>query len=160
MKIERLSEEECYAALTSGLGRLACARDGQPYVVPIYFVVSHHHLYSFALPGQKVDWMRQNPLVCIETDTVDGGNDWTSVVALGRYQELMDAQFERERALAHRLLQHRPMWWEPGATTLDGYDGSRGYAPIFYRVLIDSISGQRGVPAPGERALPYVKVDT
>ena len=160
MRIERLSEEECYAALTSGLGRLACAHDGQPYVIPIYFVVSDQRLYSFGLPGQKIDWMRQNPLVCIETDTVGGANDWTSVVAFGRYQELMDPEFERERALAHRLLQHRPMWWEPGATTLDDYDGSDGYAPIFYRVQIDSITGHRGVPAKGEPALPYVEVDS
>jgi nitroimidazol reductase NimA-like FMN-containing flavoprotein (pyridoxamine 5'-phosphate oxidase superfamily) len=127
---------------------LACARDNQPYVVPIYFVVGDRYLYSFALPGQKVDWMRENPKVCVEADTIGARDDWTSVVVVGRYQELSDApHFQRDRALAQELLQRRPMWWEPGAISLDGRDGRDGYVPIVYRIAVDSLSGYRGVPA-------------
>jgi nitroimidazol reductase NimA-like FMN-containing flavoprotein (pyridoxamine 5'-phosphate oxidase superfamily) len=148
MKIERLTESQCYETLSSaGFGRLACSRDDQPYIVPIYFVVGDGALYSFALPGQKIDWMRQNPRVCIEADTVGGGNDWTSVVVFGRFLELTeDPAFLEERNLAHVLLQRRPMWWEPGATSPTGDDPGRGYAPIFYRVTVESLSGYRGVP--------------
>lgn len=154
MRIEQLTEEECYQALNSaGFGRLACALDNQPYVVPVYFAVGHRCLYSFALPGQKVDWMRRNPRVCVEADTVGASNDWTSVVVMGRYRELSDdLEFQRERLLAHELLQRRPMWWEPGAVSLDGHDASGGCAPIFYRVTVDSVSGHRGVPAYGRQA--------
>lgn len=104
MQIQRLTEEECYAALNkTGFGRLACARDDQPYVVPVYFVVGDQCLYSFALPGQKIEWMRTNRRVCLECDTVGGGDDWTSVVAFGLYQELSDTdEYQRERMLAHR----------------------------------------------------------
>lgn len=149
MRIQQLTEEECYEALNSaGFGRLACALDNQPYVVPVYFVVGQGCLYSFALPGQKVDWMRRNPRVCLEVDAVGGSNDWTSVVVVGRYRELTDdEEFQRERTLAHRLLQRRPMWWEPGAVSLDGHDASGSYVPIFYRINVDSVSGYRGVPA-------------
>lgn len=149
MKIERLTEEQCYVALqATGFGRLACAREQQPYIVPIYFVVGDGCLYSFALPGQKIEWMRENPRVCLECDTVGGGDDWTSIVAFGHYEELSDdSQHQRERELAHRLLQRRPMWWQPGAMSLEDHDGNGGYAPIFYRVGIATISGYRGSPA-------------
>lgn len=148
MKIERLSEEECYVALrAAGFGRLACVRDQQPYVVPIYFVVGEQCLYSFALPGTKVEWMRANPRICLECDTVGSGDDWVSVVAFGHFQELSDdSEHYREREMAHRLLQRRPMWWQPGAMSLEGHDGSGGYVPIFYRLSIASVSGYRGVP--------------
>lgn len=157
MRIERLEREECYAILArNGFGRLACAKGGQPYVVPVYFVVGNECLYSFALPGQKIDWMRENPRVCLETDSVVGANDWTSVVVYGHYHELPnDPEFQRERAIAHELLRRRPMWWEPGAVSIDD-DRAAGYGPIFYRVRVDTISGQRAVPALDESALPYV----
>jgi uncharacterized protein len=148
MRIERLTEPQCYETLASaGFGRLACSRDDQPYIVPIYFVVGDGALYSFALPGQKINWMRQNPRVCIEADTVGDGSDWTSVVVFGRFLELSDdPAFLQERSLAHQLLQRRPMWWEPGATSPTGHDASRGFDPIFYRVTVDSLSGYRGMP--------------
>lgn len=151
MKIERLTETECLDTLASmGFGRLACARDNQPYVVPIYFATGDNCLYSFALPGQKIDWMRENPLVCIEADTVSSGDDWISVVVFGRYRELTDdADSRAERELAHRRLQGRPMWWEPGATSREGHAGVGGHAPIFYRVSINGLTGYRGLR--GER---------
>jgi len=154
VKVQQLTNEECYRVLRdAGFGRLASARDNQPYVVPIYFVVGENCIYSFAIPGQKIEWMRENPRVCIEVDRVGGGNDWTSVVVFGRYTELTDSsEFRSERSRAHQLLQDRPMWWEPGAVSLEGSDG-RGL-PIFYRVTIDRITGQRAVPGFGEHAQP------
>ena len=50
-------EDECRAALGRvNFGRLACARDNQPYIVPIYFAYDGHHVYGFSTPGQKIDW--------------------------------------------------------------------------------------------------------
>jgi nitroimidazol reductase NimA-like FMN-containing flavoprotein (pyridoxamine 5'-phosphate oxidase superfamily) len=37
------------------LGRLACVRGTQPYIVPIYFTYHDQSLYSFSLSGQKID---------------------------------------------------------------------------------------------------------
>jgi hypothetical protein len=152
MKVYSLTEDECQRILAeAGFGRLACARDNQPYVVPIYFVVGDGFIYSFALPGQKVEWMRENPHVCIETDTVVGASDWTSVVVFGRFTELDESpEFSRERARAHRLLQGRPMWWEPGAVPVEGADRRESYVPIFYRISVDRISGYRAVDSAPE----------
>lgn len=71
MLITELSPDESRDMLRRGhLGRLACAKDGQPYIVPIFFVYNDHHLYSASSQGQKVEWMRANPLVCVEVDEV------------------------------------------------------------------------------------------
>jgi nitroimidazol reductase NimA-like FMN-containing flavoprotein (pyridoxamine 5'-phosphate oxidase superfamily) len=67
--ILELTNDQCIKALTRlGFGRLACSHDNQSYVVPIYFAYRERYLYSFATLGQKIDWMRANPLVCVEAD--------------------------------------------------------------------------------------------
>src|ERR1700674_1399373 len=72
------------------LGRLACAQENQPYIVPIYFAYNDGCLYSFSTVGQKIEWMRANPLVCVEADEVVSPQQWVSVVVFGRYEELPD----------------------------------------------------------------------
>jgi len=38
MLISEMTEAECLDALAGGrIARLGCARDGQPYVVPVYY---------------------------------------------------------------------------------------------------------------------------
>jgi len=65
--IQKLTEEECFAFVQRvQLARLACARDGQPYIIPVYLVLKEIFLYGFTTPGQKIDWMRANPKVCVE----------------------------------------------------------------------------------------------
>src|SRR5450631_1482971 len=91
MVIREMSREECLRVLAGArLARLACAHENQPYVVPVY--LAYHEasecLYGFTTPGQKVAWMRANPLVCIEVDEVAAYDQWVSVVAIGRYEEL------------------------------------------------------------------------
>ena len=38
----------------AAVGRLACPRDNQPYVIPIYFALHGDYLYSFTTLGQKI----------------------------------------------------------------------------------------------------------
>ena len=62
MFVQEMTREECVALASAGrLGRLACARDNRPYVVPIHYTFADNYLYGFSMPGQKVDWMRTNP---------------------------------------------------------------------------------------------------
>ena len=72
------------------MARLACARENQPYVVPVY--LSYYEatgcLYGFTTRGQKIEWMQANPLVCVEVDEMTAHNQWVSVIAMGRYEEL------------------------------------------------------------------------
>jgi len=94
MVIRELSREECLRVLARGrLARLACARENQPYVVPVY--LAYHEasgcLYGFTTAGQKVEWMRANPLVCVEMDEVGAYDQWVSVIVTGRYEELSES---------------------------------------------------------------------
>lgn len=134
------------------LGRLACSHEGQPYITPIMFAYDADWLYSFSTFGQKVDWMRANPLVCLEADEVASQEDWSTVIVFGRYEELPDTPaHEAHRKRAYDLLHKRAAWWEPGyvKTILDGKE--RPLEPLYFRVSIEKISGHRGIPGPEHR---------
>ena len=109
MFIHDMTETECRHALRqASVGRIACARDNQPYVVPIYFVYDDYHLYAISTIGQKIQWMRANPLVCIEVDELTSREEWMSVIVFGRYEELPDLPEHRHaREQALELLQRR-----------------------------------------------------
>jgi nitroimidazol reductase NimA-like FMN-containing flavoprotein (pyridoxamine 5'-phosphate oxidase superfamily) len=102
MVIREMSREECLRVLAGmELARLACAHENQPYVVPVYLAYAEgsEFLYGFTTPGQKVEWMRANPLVCVEVDKVEAFDQWVSVIVMGRYEELPETpRSERGRA--------------------------------------------------------------
>ena len=114
MLIEEITARECQDMLDRcGFGRLACARDNQPYVVPVYFAYQPGRLYGYSTLGKKIEWMRANPKVCVEVDEVASHFVWTSVVLRGRFQELPNTtDFEFERLNAQMLLEKRMLWWQ------------------------------------------------
>ena len=129
------------------LGRLACSQGSQPYVVPCYFVYNNNSLYSFATVGQKIDWMRANPLVCVEADEVVSPEEWMSVIVFGRYEELPDTpEYQPERAFAYNLLQKKAMWWEPVFVKTILHGTQRPLVPVFYRIHVGHITGHRATP--------------
>lgn len=131
------------------LGRLACAQGPQPYVVPFYFVYHDNYLYSFSTIGRKIEWMRANPLVCVEVDDVVSPEQWVSVIVFGRYKELPDTpECQSARVLAHKLLKRNAVWWEPAyvKTTLHGTP--RPVVPVFYRIHCLQITGHHAAPEP------------
>jgi len=147
--IRDMTEDECRHALARlSLGRLGCARDNQPYVVPIYFAHDGPHLYAFSTPGRKIEWMRLNPLVCLEVDERTSVEDWLSVVVDGRYEELTDTpEFAEARAHALQALQKHATWW--GYAAIPGAEWRRKagpFTPIFYRIRIDRLTGHRATP--------------
>lgn len=154
MIIEEMTPAECFELLQqTGFGRIGCARSGQPYVVPIYFTADEDHIYGFSTLGRKIEWMRANPLVCVEVDEIISHLQWRSVVVVGRYQELPDEpQWAPARNHAHNLLQKRASWWEP-AYVLSTHQGKPHSAqPIFYRISIHEITGHRAQPDQHELA--------
>jgi nitroimidazol reductase NimA-like FMN-containing flavoprotein (pyridoxamine 5'-phosphate oxidase superfamily) len=170
MIIREMSNEECFRVLAnSRLARLACASNNQPYVVPVY--LAYHEspagepcLYGYATVGQKVEWMRANPQVCVEVDDVKNCISWRSVIAFGRYEELpavaeptvghpperaeghhYEVVFEEaERHLCYQLLQTQALWWEPASTARaaqDNRDSAASFVPILYKISIDRVTG-------------------
>jgi len=145
MVIHELTAAECQDVLGRvSLGRLACCRGDQPYVVPvfIYFNGDDQCLYGFSTVGQKVDWMRSNPKVCVEVDEVGDQTNWTTVLVFGRFEEVKGSagdDIARHRAM--NLFNQRPDWWLPGAAKREG--GSEHHTPVIYRIVIDRLSGRR-----------------
>ena len=64
MLIREMTRKECSEVLEhASVVRLACVRDNQPYVVPMYVACHEKYIYGFTTLGQKAEWMRSNPLV-------------------------------------------------------------------------------------------------
>src|ERR1039458_10298930 len=153
MLVREMSRQECEDLLArTGFGRLACARDNQPYIAPMYFAAEPGLLYGFATMGQKIKWMRLNPLVCVEADEVRSHTEWSSVIVLGRYEELPDIPENSKRIHhAQQLLEKlRSLWWQTGvAAAQTRGDFDRDIAS-FYCIHIEEISGRRASPDPVE----------
>ncbi len=162
MKIEELNKEKCKEVLTRiRLGRLACSLNNQPFIVPLYFAFDgKRHLYSFSTVGKKIDWMRQNPLVCLEVDEVKNQNDWTTIIISGRYEELLDTpEFEEKRVTAHELLSKHPMWWQPAYDAGNFRERTHEKA-IYFRILIEKISGRHNFSEEQEMYIEPTKSGT
>lgn len=150
MVIREISESECRAALARlRLGRLGCARDNQPYVVPVYFAYDGQHLYGFSTPGQKIEWMRANPRICLELDEWVSHEQWLSVVVFGRYEELPNTpEFAAELAHAEQTLRQRGAWWEYASVPAAEWRRKPGsFTPIYYRLRIERLSGHQATRA-------------
>lgn len=146
--ITEMTRPECLSMIeTERLARLACAKDGQPYVVPISFAAEGNTLYAFATVGRKIEWMRGNPAVCVQVDRIAALNDWRSVVMFGTYEEIpSDAAHERQRNEAWEVLRGRANWWEPAYTRTIGEKGERGLEPIYFRIHVETMTGHRMTP--------------
>ena len=142
MLIQEMTERECRAMLTrTSVARLACARNHQPYIVPIRVNLDGEFLYGYATLGQKIEWMRQNPLVCLECDELISHGQWASVVVFGQYEELPNTPaYAGARGVAERLFQRQPVWWEPASVPLAAHAPR---SPIVFRIRIGRITGRR-----------------
>lgn len=151
MVINEMTKEECGAFLAkTSLGRLGCSLDNQPYVVPIYFVYEPDYIYVLSTFGQKTEWMRANPKVCLEVDEIASQSQWISVIADGRYQELPEPQYTAERDHARTLLEKRCRWWQNALGERQLRLGDHSITPLFFRIHIDSMTGLRAIGGSAE----------
>ena len=159
MLIHEMTDEECIDALARfRCARLACARDNQPYVVPIYFTYHERHLYTFSTAGQKIEWMRANPRVCVEADEITSPVQWLSIVVFGHYEELPDTpEYKFKRNLAYGILRQRAMWWEPASVASPHHSAAEPSTPVFHRIDIAQVTGHRAMPDPVESATSGVR---
>jgi len=154
MLITKLRTKECRELLARlGFGRLACSSNNRPYIVPIYFVYDRERLYCFSTIGQKIQWMRENPLVCVEVDEIRAHDDWSSVVVLGKYVEIPNNEDNQKGwEYARALFQKRPRWWQSGYTAAQVRRNPKPPEPVFYCILIEQLTGLQGSPDFSESA--------
>lgn len=154
MLITKMRGRECRDLLSRlGFGRLACASNNRPYIVPIYFSYHAERLYCFSTLGRKIEWMRENPLVCVEVDEIVAHNDWLSVVALGHYLEFSNAAKDAKgREYVRSLIEKRPLWWQSGYTAVQVRRKRKPVVPVFYCIQIEEMTGVRASPDTREKA--------
>jgi uncharacterized protein len=150
MLIHELDAHECREVLgRCDLGRLACVHRDQPYVVPIHFSFDSDRncIYAFSTVGQKIRWMRENPKVCLEVEEIRDKHHWTTVLAMGRYEEIHQNPAEAEaRRRAEQLFLQRRVWWLPAAGKVEGHENPD---VLVYRIQIDRLTGRRAISKQG-----------
>ena len=78
-------------------------------------------------------------------DEVVDRDNWTVVVAFGRYQELDDSPAQRLLPpFADELLQFHAAWWLPGGLKPESAHEHR--TPLLYRIEIVQLTGRRATP--------------
>jgi nitroimidazol reductase NimA-like FMN-containing flavoprotein (pyridoxamine 5'-phosphate oxidase superfamily) len=124
-------------------GHLGCIADGWPYVVPINYAYEGGSIYANSSEGMKLHAMRENPLVCFEVEQIRGLANWRTVIAKGRFEELLHD--ERERAID--VLSMRLARIETSASTRlvqqdDVYRKEAFHRPVLFGIRVQALSGR------------------
>lgn len=138
-QIEQLLHEQV-------VGRIGCHARGRTYVVPTTYAYIDGAVICHTGNGLKVRMMRENPEVCFEVEDLRHLPRWSSVVALGRYEELRGDDAERALdQLVARLGATPPaptaMPWQ-GAGTMEAVSGA-SRPEIMFRIVLTEKSGRR-----------------
>ncbi|ATU92994.1 pyridoxamine 5'-phosphate oxidase family protein [Phyllobacterium zundukense] len=149
MIIKEMTQQEIRELLERAtIGRLACVKDNQPYVVPLTFAYNGVFLYSFTTAGRKVEYMRANPHVCVEFDEISSTNNWQSVIVTGRFEELTrEPHHVDARNAAHALLNKHAQWWQPAYVKTVIREQERSLEPVYFRISITETTGHKAVKA-------------
>jgi nitroimidazol reductase NimA-like FMN-containing flavoprotein (pyridoxamine 5'-phosphate oxidase superfamily) len=146
MRIITISQDECSELLKRlYIGRLGCALDNQPNIVPVYFSYEPDSIYIFSTLGKKIEWMRQNPKVCLQTDEIVNGLEWLSLIVTGTYLELTGPQYEAQREHAQKRLAEYSEWWRIPLAERREQTRDLLIQTVFFRINIESMSGLRAM---------------
>ena len=120
-------------------GHLACSRDDQPYVVPIYFAYDGTSIFIYTTEGLKSQMLEQNPKACLQVEEfLDGGN-WQSVVIMGEANRIQDRD---AREAAVELLRAGNPTLLPALAIKWSKDWIRNNVEAVYKIEIKSIAGR------------------
>src|SRR5947208_2560151 len=100
LKIAEMAQGEIVALLLRAhYGHLGCARDDNPYIVPMNFAFDAQFIYFFTTEGTKTEYMAANHKVCYQVEEITDERRWRSVMVTGR-AERISAPTEAERAMS------------------------------------------------------------
>lgn len=135
--MKTLAEEEARALLRAcKIGRLGCVDNGEPYVVPINYLVDEGSIYSHSLPGRKIDAMKAHPRACLQVDQVDDDFHWRSAIAFGNFEEIRIPS--DRRSILRKLLVRFPL-----LTPVESAMVHDAAAPdsVVFRIIVDCVTG-------------------
>lgn len=127
------------------VGRIGCHNDGTTYIVPVSYAYDGTYVYVHTFEGMKINFMRQNPMVCFQVDHLQNMGNWQSVIAWGQYEELPEGE---ERAKAIDVLLKRQLPIVSSVTTHLGSawpfssDTAKEIKGIVFRIRLDKKTGR------------------
>jgi hypothetical protein len=137
--ITELTEEAAQQFLKQqSVARLGCVLEtGEPYVVPVNYLIKDGYAYIHSLPGKKLRALESNPKACLEVDEVKTNYQWQSVIAFGEFEEITDLKESAEilQEMFKRFQRLTPV----EAVTLNNGEES---AITLFRIKINKISGR------------------
>ncbi|MGZ9130739.1 MAG: pyridoxamine 5'-phosphate oxidase family protein [Candidatus Binatia bacterium] len=140
IEILEMRDDEIYSLLQRvGYGHLACCRDDQPYVVPIYYACEGHQIFMYTTAGMKSEIIRDNPRICLQVEELLDTGAWRSVVVTGEAHEIVDRK-EREKAVD--LIRHSNPSLLPALAIKWSKDWMRKNVEVVYKIDIDSATGR------------------
>lgn len=127
------------------IGRIGCCKNNKVYIVPITYAYDGEYIYCHTVEGMKIDYMRSNPEVCFEVESIDNMAHWQSVILWGKYEELSGQLLEQAVQLLvtrlHPLMTSETMRPRHGLDNL-----SKGVAPvkksIAFRIKVEEATGK------------------
>jgi len=89
--LRELDQQECEAILLrNSVGRIGIRDAEGVYVVPLSYALRQGCIYAHCAPGHKLALIHLWPHVGFEVDEIQSPEEWQSVLARGRCEELRD----------------------------------------------------------------------
>lgn len=145
--IGHLTENECREFLKNeALGRIGCSNNGETYVVPINYLFDNQNIIAHSQDGKKISMMRLNPSVCFEVDKMLSFQNWKSVIAWGKYQEITE---ETEKQNALQAFVNRMMYFKISETAQPPELSANRIHPrnekirtVVFKIIIENLTGR------------------
>jgi nitroimidazol reductase NimA-like FMN-containing flavoprotein (pyridoxamine 5'-phosphate oxidase superfamily) len=146
MNITIMDDAACTSLIQGErIGRLGCCKDGRAYVVPIHYVSAGSMIYSFTMPGQKLDFMRGNPNVCLQIDKIERSEEWKCVLVEGVFRE---STMEADQQEVWKLLEQHNDWWEIGSQLVKHGENEALRKPVYFSISMDVVTGRQALTQP------------
>lgn len=143
VEVQEMDDDDCKKLLQRvGYGHLACARDSQPYVVPIHYAYNEPHVYIYTTSGKKTDVIEDNPAVCLQVEDVTNEKHWQSVIITGDAVQLTESK-EIKQATEFILSTNPNLTPALSIRWMDAW--VRSNITIVYRIAPKTITGRTTV---------------
>jgi nitroimidazol reductase NimA-like FMN-containing flavoprotein (pyridoxamine 5'-phosphate oxidase superfamily) len=128
------------------IGRIGCHSAETIYVVPVNYVYDGTNIYCHSAKGMKIDMMRANPQVCFEVDKIKDTTTWQSVIAWGKYEEIIDMD-EKQQVLQKLVDRITPYIMDDSVTREHGFvdeesDVGTTVELIMYKIIVSKKTGR------------------
>lgn len=143
IEIEEMYDDEIRETLKRlNYAHLACSNDNLPYVVPVHYVYDGEYIFIYTTEGKKAQMLRANPELCLQAEDVIDNENWVSVIAFGKAEQLVD-DVDRSAAV-DMILQINPTLTP--AVSIRWMDSwVRENVEVIYRVRPRKMTGRRTV---------------